>query len=69
VLLPMIDSQRGGPGDGIHYLEGVVWLVMVSLLVDRMRRLFLTSTARRVLDGVCGTRFVGFGVRLAVGRS
>ena len=50
----------------IHYAEGVVWLIAVSLAVDRMRRLFLSSVVRRWLDGVCGVVFVGFGVRLAL---
>jgi RhtB (resistance to homoserine/threonine) family protein len=53
---------------GIHYVEAIVWLVLVSVAVDRMRRLFLTSTIRRWLDGLCGTLFVGFGLRLALTR-
>jgi RhtB (resistance to homoserine/threonine) family protein len=51
---------------GIHYAEGIVWLVVVSMVVDQTRRFFLKSTMRRWLDGVCGTLLVGFGVRLAV---
>jgi len=54
---------------GIHYVEAILWLVVVSIAVDRMRRLFLTSMVRRWLDGMCGTLFVGFGVRLALERS
>lgn len=53
---------------GIHYVEAIVWLVVVSTAVDRMRRLFLTSAVRRWLDGLCGLLFVGFGVRLALER-
>jgi RhtB (resistance to homoserine/threonine) family protein len=53
---------------GIHYAEGILWLVMVSIVVDRMRRFFLHSTARRWLDGVCGALFVGLGTRLALER-
>ena len=53
---------------GIHYLEGIVWLVFVALVVDRTRRLFVTSSVRRWLDGVCGALFIGFGVRLALTR-
>ena len=53
---------------GIHYAEAIVWLVVVSVAVDRMRRLFLTSAVRRWLDGLCGVLFVGFGVRLALER-
>jgi RhtB (resistance to homoserine/threonine) family protein len=53
---------------GIHYVEGMLWLVVVSMVVDQMRRFFLKSTVRRWLDGVCGALFVGFGVRLALDR-
>lgn len=53
---------------GIHYTEGILWLVAVSMAVDQTRRLFLKSAVRRWLDGVCGTVFVGFGVRLALER-
>jgi len=53
---------------GIHYVEGMLWLVAVSMVVDQTRRFFLQSTVRRWLDGVCGALFVGFGVRLALDR-
>jgi len=53
---------------GIHYAEGMVWLVVVSIVVEQTRRFFLRSTVRRWLEGVCGTLLVGFGVRLAVER-
>jgi threonine/homoserine/homoserine lactone efflux protein len=52
----------------IHYVEGVLWLVVVSVAVDRMRRFFIRSAIRRWLDGVCGALLVGFGVRLALAR-
>jgi RhtB (resistance to homoserine/threonine) family protein len=53
---------------GIHYVEGIVWLVIVSVVVDQMQRFFLQPTVRRWLDGVCGVLLVGFGVRLALER-
>jgi RhtB (resistance to homoserine/threonine) family protein len=53
---------------GIHYAEGILWLVGVSMAVDQTRRLFLHAMVRRWLDGICGTLFVGFGVRLALAR-
>lgn len=53
---------------GIHYAEGILWLVVVSMAVDQTRRLFLKDGVRRWLDGICGTIFVGFGIRLAVER-
>jgi threonine/homoserine/homoserine lactone efflux protein len=39
-----------------------------TMLVVRMRRLFLTFIVRRWLDGICGTLFIGFGVHLAFER-
>lgn len=53
---------------GIHYVEGIVWLVVVSVVVDRTRRFFMESDVRRWLDGVCGALLVGLGVRLALER-
>jgi len=43
-------------------------LVVVSMAVDQTRRLFLKAMVQRWLDGICGTLFVGFGVRLALER-
>lgn len=52
----------------IHYVEGIVWLILVSLVVDRTRRFFVESAIRRWLDGVCGALLVGLGLRLALER-
>ena len=52
---------------GIHWGEAMVWLILVSVAVGRMRLLF-TTTAHRWLDGVCGTVFVALGIRLAFQR-
>jgi RhtB (resistance to homoserine/threonine) family protein len=67
-----------GPGDpvlakslllaGIHYVEGVLWLVALSALLDSMRRFILKSAVRRWLDGLCGAMLVGFGAHLALAR-
>jgi RhtB (resistance to homoserine/threonine) family protein len=53
---------------GIHYAESIAWLVLVSMAIDRTRRLVLRSAVRRWLDGLCGALLVGFGVRLALER-
>jgi threonine/homoserine/homoserine lactone efflux protein len=53
---------------GIHFVEGILWLVVVSIMVEQTRRFFLHATVRRWLDGVCGTLLVGLGVRLALER-
>lgn len=53
---------------GIHYAEGIVWLVTLSIVLDRTRRVFLKSAVRRWLDGLCGLVLVGLGARLALER-
>ena len=52
----------------IHYLEGILWLVALSILFDRVRRVVMRSAVRRWLDGVCGVMLVGFGARLVLER-
>lgn len=51
---------------GIHYTEGIVWLVTLSILFDRMRRVILRAAVRRWLDGLCGAVLIGLGARLAM---
>ena len=53
---------------GIHYVEGILWLVALSILLDHLRRFILKSAVRRWLDGLCGAVLVGFGARLAFAR-
>ena len=53
---------------GIHCLQGILWLVVVSIVVEQSRRYFLRSTVRRWLDGICGAVLVGLGARLAFDR-
>lgn len=52
----------------IHYVEGILWLVAVSIALDRTRRFLLRAIVRRWLDGLCGALLVGIGVRLALER-
>ena len=52
----------------IHYVEGIVWLVALSILVDHTRRVLLKSAVRRWLEGLCGAVLMGFGARLALER-
>jgi RhtB (resistance to homoserine/threonine) family protein len=53
---------------GIHYVEGIVWLVALSILVDHTRRVLLKSAVLRWLEGLCGAVLMGFGARLALER-
>jgi RhtB (resistance to homoserine/threonine) family protein len=52
----------------IHYVEGILWLVALSVLLDRARRFILKSVVRRWLDGICGAVLVALGARLALER-
>jgi len=52
----------------IHYIEGILWLVALSIMLDHLRRFILKSAVRRWLDGLCGIVLVGFGARLAIER-
>jgi RhtB (resistance to homoserine/threonine) family protein len=53
---------------GIHYVEGIVWLVALSILLDHTRRFLLKSAVRRWLEDLCGAMLMWFGARLALER-
>jgi RhtB (resistance to homoserine/threonine) family protein len=53
---------------GIHFVQGILWLGIVTYIVDRSRRFFVKPHLRRWLDTVCGTLLIGLGLRLAVQR-
>jgi len=49
---------------GIHYVEGIIWLVTLSFLLDHIREYLLKPIVRRGLEGVCGVLLIAFGIRL-----
>jgi RhtB (resistance to homoserine/threonine) family protein len=53
---------------GIHFAEGILWLITVAIAIERARRVLLASAIRRWLDGICGVVLLGFGARLALER-
>ena len=67
-----------GPGDpvlaksillaSIHFLEGLVWLSLVTIFVARLRSVLAQPRVQRVLESVTGLVFIAFGVKLAVSR-
>lgn len=67
-----------GPGDavlarslllaGIHFVEGLVWLSLVTLFVARIRGVLARPRVARALESVTGLVFIGFGVKLALAR-
>jgi RhtB (resistance to homoserine/threonine) family protein len=50
----------------IHAAMGVIWLSALAGLLDRLRAIVTRPSARRVLEGVCGSVLVGLGGRLAL---
>jgi RhtB (resistance to homoserine/threonine) family protein len=52
----------------IHFLQGILWLSIVTLFVARLRRGLGRPRVRRALEAVTGLVLVGFGLRLAVER-
>ena len=63
-MLVIRNVLRGGRRDG----EAIAWLVVVSILSDRMRRVIVNAAFCRWADRVCGALLVGFGLRLAFER-
>ena len=43
---------------------GIIWLVSLSIFLDRTRRFIIKTSVRRWLDGFCGAILVGLGLRL-----
>lgn len=52
----------------VHVLEGLLFLGTVSFLAHRAGGWLRTPKVSRVLDRICATVFIGFGLRLAVTR-
>jgi threonine/homoserine/homoserine lactone efflux protein len=52
----------------IHVVEGIVWLTLVVLAVNRARAWLTRPTVRRRLEQLTGVAFIGFGVGLALER-
>lgn len=50
----------------IHFLQGVLWLTIVTFLMGRMRRVLTRPRVKQTLDAITGVVFIGFGLRLAV---
>jgi threonine/homoserine/homoserine lactone efflux protein len=50
----------------IHVAEGIVWLGLIVLVVNRARAWLTRPRVTRWLERVCGVAFIGFGVRLAL---
>lgn len=67
-----------GPGDPvlakslllatIHFVQGILWLSLITLFIGRLRRALTHPRVRRVLETITGVVLVGFGVRLAMER-
>ena len=54
---------------GIHYVMGIVWLVWLSVFLDRARRFVTRPSFKRSLDGFCGILLFGIGLKLIFEKS
>jgi threonine/homoserine/homoserine lactone efflux protein len=52
----------------IHVLEGMLWLSVVALVVNRARVVLTRPSVRRRFEQITGVVLVGFGIRLATER-
>ncbi|HVI74891.1 MAG TPA: LysE family translocator [Anaeromyxobacteraceae bacterium] len=52
----------------IHFVEGLVWLSLVTLFVARLRTVLAQPRVRRALESFSGLVFIAFGVKLAISR-
>lgn len=50
----------------IHVLLGIVWLALVALLVERLRRLVLRRRTQQRLEQAAGVTLLGLGVTVAI---
>lgn len=53
---------------GIHACEGIVWLALVTLGVNRARAAMRRPSVRRALERVTAVVLIGFGARVALER-
>ena len=61
------NALAGSLGLGaIHVVEGLVWLSLVVLAVNRARGWLTRPTVKRRLEQLTGVAFLGFGLRLAL---
>jgi threonine/homoserine/homoserine lactone efflux protein len=61
----LLDSLTLG---AVHFGISVVWLTLLSALVERSRRLLAEPWVSRTVDAVAGVAFLGFGLRLALAK-
>jgi threonine/homoserine/homoserine lactone efflux protein len=53
---------------GVHFVEGVVWLSLLTLVGHRASRVMRRPVVRRSLERVTGLVLIGFGARVALER-
>jgi RhtB (resistance to homoserine/threonine) family protein len=54
---------------GIHWVEGVLWLSIVTLFIDRLRSWITQPRVTRAIAATTGAVMILFGVRLAMERA
>ncbi len=51
---------------GIHITQGLLWLGVLSFLLDKGRSFITRPRVKRTLDATCGTVLLGLGLKLAI---
>ncbi|MGH9837357.1 MAG: LysE family translocator [Blastocatellia bacterium] len=51
---------------GIHCAQGLIWLSLLTVFLQRLRATLLQPRIRRRLEGLAGATLIAFGVRLAL---
>jgi threonine/homoserine/homoserine lactone efflux protein len=52
----------------VHFVEGVLWLSLVTLAVHHASRLLRRASVRRTMERITGLVLLGFGARVALER-
>jgi len=52
----------------IHFVQGILWLSLIAVSMERLRRLLTHPRVQRAFEAVTGLVLVAFGVRLAFER-
>jgi RhtB (resistance to homoserine/threonine) family protein len=50
---------------GLHFVLGILWLVLISTFLGRLRGFIARPTVQRGIEAVAGTVLIAFGIRLA----
>jgi len=53
----------------IQFGIGIVWLIILSFMIFRIKRYLTTGPTRRILNTISGSVLIAFGIKLGIQRS